>query len=120
MAYVDDLLVVGDNLSCYSTIPTAVNNSAAHFEAHHTADKVNITRDDGSVQLFFSTEYYNKILKPYNVEKCNSSTIPGNKKPPIAAQTFDKEQHSMFRTAVGQLLWVSQLGLFWEWTFPMQ
>eukprot|EP00971_Amphidinium_carterae_P254249 5047376-Amphidinium_carterae.1 len=43
------------------------------------------------------------------MEKCNASTIPGNKKPPIAAQLLDKEQHSMFKTAVGQLLWVSQL-----------
>eukprot|EP00971_Amphidinium_carterae_P010909 215268-Amphidinium_carterae.1 len=43
------------------------------------------------------------------MEKCNSSTVPGNKKPPIGAQPLDKEQHSMFRTAVGQLLWVSQL-----------
>eukprot|EP00971_Amphidinium_carterae_P111668 2211454-Amphidinium_carterae.1 len=43
------------------------------------------------------------------MEKRNPSTVPGNKKPPIAAQLLDKEQHSMFRTAVGQLLWVSQL-----------
>eukprot|EP00971_Amphidinium_carterae_P060526 1197833-Amphidinium_carterae.1 len=33
----------------------------------------------------------------------------GSKKPPITAQPVDKEQHSMYRTAVGQLLWVSQL-----------
>eukprot|EP00971_Amphidinium_carterae_P348524 6490539-Amphidinium_carterae.2 len=39
------------------------------------------------------------------MEKRNSSTVPGNKKLPIAAQPLDKEQHSMFRTAVGQLLW---------------
>eukprot|EP00971_Amphidinium_carterae_P191463 3799164-Amphidinium_carterae.1 len=43
------------------------------------------------------------------MEKRNPSIVPGNKKPPIAAQPLDEEQHSMFRTAVGQLLWVSQL-----------
>eukprot|EP00971_Amphidinium_carterae_P132990 2633531-Amphidinium_carterae.4 len=43
------------------------------------------------------------------MEKCNRSTTPGNKKPPIAAHPLDKEQHSMYRTAVGQLLWISQL-----------
>eukprot|EP00971_Amphidinium_carterae_P248602 4934940-Amphidinium_carterae.1 len=43
------------------------------------------------------------------MEKRNASTVPGNKKPPIAAQPLDKEQHSMFRTAGGQSLWVSQL-----------
>eukprot|EP00971_Amphidinium_carterae_P243088 4827113-Amphidinium_carterae.1 len=43
------------------------------------------------------------------MEKCNPSSIPGNKKPPITGQPVDKEQHSMYRTAVGQLVWVSQL-----------
>eukprot|EP00971_Amphidinium_carterae_P054006 1063159-Amphidinium_carterae.1 len=43
------------------------------------------------------------------MEKCNPSTIPGNKKLPIAGKPVDKEQHSMYRTSVGQLLWVSQL-----------
>eukprot|EP00971_Amphidinium_carterae_P265716 5271325-Amphidinium_carterae.1 len=43
------------------------------------------------------------------MEKRNPSSIPGSKKPPIVGQAVDKEQHSMYRTAVGQLLWVSQL-----------
>eukprot|EP00971_Amphidinium_carterae_P335159 6470847-Amphidinium_carterae.5 len=36
----------------------------------------------------------------------NNST--SNKQPPITAEPLDKEQHSMYRAAVGQLLWVSQ------------
>eukprot|EP00971_Amphidinium_carterae_P350541 6491609-Amphidinium_carterae.4 len=43
------------------------------------------------------------------MDKRNPSTTLGNTKPPIAAQLLDKEQHSIYRTAVGQLLWVSQL-----------
>eukprot|EP00971_Amphidinium_carterae_P019865 391374-Amphidinium_carterae.2 len=43
------------------------------------------------------------------MEKCNPSTTPGNKKPAIAAEPINKSQHSMYRAAVGQLLWVSQL-----------
>eukprot|EP00971_Amphidinium_carterae_P133501 2644218-Amphidinium_carterae.1 len=43
------------------------------------------------------------------MEKCNTSSISGSKKPPIVGQPIDKEQRSMYRTAVGQLLWVSQL-----------
>eukprot|EP00971_Amphidinium_carterae_P008362 165013-Amphidinium_carterae.1 len=43
------------------------------------------------------------------MEKCSPSSVPGSKKPPIVGQPIDKEQHSMYRTAVGQLLWVSQL-----------
>eukprot|EP00971_Amphidinium_carterae_P177742 3525579-Amphidinium_carterae.3 len=43
------------------------------------------------------------------MDKCNPSSTPGNKRLPIAAQPLDREQHSEYRTAVGQLLWVSQL-----------
>eukprot|EP00971_Amphidinium_carterae_P178213 3534905-Amphidinium_carterae.2 len=43
------------------------------------------------------------------MEECNPSTTPSDKKPPIAAEPLDKEQHSMYRTAVGRLLWVSIL-----------
>eukprot|EP00971_Amphidinium_carterae_P208871 4143852-Amphidinium_carterae.1 len=114
MAYVDDLLVVGDTMATQQFL----QQFQQHLELQHTCT-TQLTRstsheflgktielqDDGSIQLFFSTEYYNKILKPYKVEKCNASTVPGNKKPPIAAQPLDKEQRSMFRTAVGQLLW---------------
>eukprot|EP00971_Amphidinium_carterae_P041174 808496-Amphidinium_carterae.1 len=116
MAYVDDLLVVGDTVATQQFL----QQFQQHLELKHTTQLKRSTsleflgktielQDDGSIQLFFSTEYYNKILKSYNMEKCNSSTVPGNKEPPIAAQPPDKEQHSMFRTAVGQLLWVSQL-----------
>eukprot|EP00971_Amphidinium_carterae_P307335 6107723-Amphidinium_carterae.1 len=65
--------------------------------------------DNGTINLSFSAQYYNKILKAYNLEKCKPSTVPSNKKPPIAAEPLAKEQHSMYRTAVEQLLWVSQL-----------
>eukprot|EP00971_Amphidinium_carterae_P120461 2387017-Amphidinium_carterae.1 len=81
-----------------------------HLELKHTTQLTRSTsleflgktielQDDGSKHLFFSQEYYNKILKPYKMEKCSPSTIPGNKKPPIAGQPVDKEQHSMYRTA---------------------
>eukprot|EP00971_Amphidinium_carterae_P126059 2497367-Amphidinium_carterae.2 len=60
--------------------------------------------NNGTINLSFSPQYFNKILKMYNLEKCKPSTVQGNKKPPIAAEPLDKEQHSMYRTAVGQLL----------------
>eukprot|EP00971_Amphidinium_carterae_P003079 60308-Amphidinium_carterae.1 len=59
--------------------------------------------------LLFSAQYFNKILKAYNLEKCKPSTMLGNKTPLVVAESLDKEQHSMYRTARGQLLWVSQL-----------
>eukprot|EP00971_Amphidinium_carterae_P173173 3433445-Amphidinium_carterae.2 len=38
------------------------------------------------------------------MEKCSASTTPGSKKPPIKASPLNKEQHSQYRTTVGQLL----------------
>eukprot|EP00971_Amphidinium_carterae_P230263 4569783-Amphidinium_carterae.1 len=116
MAYVDDLLVVGDTMATQQFL----QQFQQHLELKHATQLTRSTsleflgktielQNDGSIQLCFSTEYYNKSLKPYNMEKRNASTVPGNKKPPIAAVQLDKEQHSMYRTAVGQLLWVSQL-----------
>eukprot|EP00971_Amphidinium_carterae_P293589 5828772-Amphidinium_carterae.1 len=81
-----------------------------HLELKHTTQLTNLTsleflgktielQQDGSIQLFFTPEYYNKILKPYKMEKCHPSSIPGSKKPPIVGQPIDKEQHSMYRTA---------------------
>eukprot|EP00971_Amphidinium_carterae_P007849 155468-Amphidinium_carterae.1 len=55
--------------------------------------------DNGTINLSLSQQYYNKILKAYNLEKCKPSTVPGNKKPPITVEPLDKEQHSMYRTA---------------------
>eukprot|EP00971_Amphidinium_carterae_P135887 2692476-Amphidinium_carterae.1 len=90
MAFVDDLHVVGDN----DTTRPFLQQFQQHLELKHT--------------ICFAQQYY-KILKAYDMDKCNPSTTPGNKKPPIAAQLLDKVQHSKYRTAVGQLLWVSQL-----------
>eukprot|EP00971_Amphidinium_carterae_P034692 682713-Amphidinium_carterae.1 len=40
-------------------------------------------QQDGSIHLSFSPQYYGKILKPHNMARCNSTTTPGSKKPPI-------------------------------------
>eukprot|EP00971_Amphidinium_carterae_P134736 2670001-Amphidinium_carterae.1 len=121
MAYVDDLyiLVVGDNVATQKVL----NQFQQHLELKHTTQLTRSTTieflgksrktielmDNGTINLVFSQQYFNKILKAYNLEKCKPSTVPGNKKPPIAAEPLDKEQRSMHRTAVGRLLWVSQL-----------
>eukprot|EP00971_Amphidinium_carterae_P050437 993325-Amphidinium_carterae.2 len=61
--------------------------------------------DNGTINLSFSRrnlapQYFNKILQAYNLEKRKPSTVPGNKKPTIAAEPLDKEEHSMYRTAI--------------------
>eukprot|EP00971_Amphidinium_carterae_P059087 1168300-Amphidinium_carterae.2 len=89
----------------YTTLPTAVSTSLG-VEAHYSIDEVNTTcswdiklMDNGAINLSFSAQYFKTILKAYNLEKCKPSAMPGKKKPPIAAEPLDKEQHSMYRTA---------------------
>eukprot|EP00971_Amphidinium_carterae_P022708 447915-Amphidinium_carterae.1 len=116
MSYFDDLLIAGDNVATHQFLL----QFKQQLELKHTTQLTKTTsleflgktielQDDGPINLSFSVQYYNKILKAYNVEKYNACTTPGNKKPPFSAQPLDKEQQSMYRTAVGQLLWVSQL-----------
>eukprot|EP00971_Amphidinium_carterae_P311588 6192963-Amphidinium_carterae.1 len=97
-ACVDDLLVVGDNVATQQYL----QQFQQHLELKHTTQ---LTRRTPLEFLdSFSAQYYNiKILNAYK-KKCNPSNVPGNKKPPIAAQPLDKKQHSMYRTAAGQLL----------------
>eukprot|EP00971_Amphidinium_carterae_P221889 4405100-Amphidinium_carterae.1 len=105
MAYVDDLL--GDNVATQRFLL----QFQQRLELKHTTQLTRSTpleflgktielQDDGAINLSFSLQYYKKILQACNMEKRNPSTTLGNKKPPIAAQPLDKEQHSMYRTAV--------------------
>eukprot|EP00971_Amphidinium_carterae_P303270 6025987-Amphidinium_carterae.1 len=55
-------------------------------------------QQDGSIHLSFSPQYYGTILKPHNMERCNSTTTPGSKKPPIKGTPLNREQHSQYRT----------------------
>eukprot|EP00971_Amphidinium_carterae_P206997 4106867-Amphidinium_carterae.4 len=99
MAYVDDLLVVGDN----ATTQPFLQQIQQHLELKHRSQLTKTTpleflgktiemQDDGAIHLSLSPQYYNKILRAYTMDKCNPGTTPGNKKPPIAAQPLDKEQ----------------------------
>eukprot|EP00971_Amphidinium_carterae_P092842 1838411-Amphidinium_carterae.2 len=109
MAYVDNLLVVGDNVATQQFL----QQLQQHLELKHTTHLTSSTpleflgntielMDNGTINLSFSARHYNKILKDYHLEMCNPSTVPGNKKPPIAAQPLDKEQHSMYNTLRSQ------------------
>eukprot|EP00971_Amphidinium_carterae_P256365 5090345-Amphidinium_carterae.1 len=105
MLYVDDLLVVGGSTSA----PQFLQQFQQHLELKHTSQLTTTTpleflgktvelQHDGTIQLSFAPQYHHKILKTYNMDKCNPSTTPGNRKPLIAAQPLDEEQHSMFST----------------------
>eukprot|EP00971_Amphidinium_carterae_P348781 6490668-Amphidinium_carterae.6 len=93
MAYLDHLLAVEDNVAAQHFL----QQFQQHLELKHTTQLTRSTSleflgktiqlmDNGTINLSTSTQYINKILKAYNLEKCKPSTMPGNKKPPIAAE----------------------------------
>eukprot|EP00971_Amphidinium_carterae_P335598 6471544-Amphidinium_carterae.1 len=94
MAYVDDLLVVGNP----STMKTFLEQFKVRLELKHASQltvethleflgKSTELQQDGTIQLSFSPQCYSKLLKTIHT----------------------REQHSQHRTAVGHLLLVSQL-----------
>eukprot|EP00971_Amphidinium_carterae_P251207 4986634-Amphidinium_carterae.1 len=104
MAYVDDLLVVGNPL----TVKPFLEQFKVKLELKHVSQLTIDTpleflcksielQQDGTIHLSFSPQYYGKILKPHNMEKCNASTTPGSKKPLIKSTPLHKEQHSQYR-----------------------
>eukprot|EP00971_Amphidinium_carterae_P261402 5185703-Amphidinium_carterae.2 len=90
MAYEFDLLVVGN--------PATVKPFLEQFKLRAGAEAMLATRQlrhlwsswasqlslskmaqDGTIQLSLSPQYDGKILKPYNIVRCNASTTPGSK-----------------------------------------
>eukprot|EP00971_Amphidinium_carterae_P111076 2200204-Amphidinium_carterae.2 len=99
MAYVDDLLVVGNP----SIVKPFLEQYKVRLELKHVSQLTIETpleflgkpielQQDGAIQLSFSPQYYEKILHPYNMERCKASTTPGSKKPPIKATPLNTEQ----------------------------
>eukprot|EP00971_Amphidinium_carterae_P117489 2327656-Amphidinium_carterae.1 len=97
MAYIDDLPVVGDSAATQQFL----QQFQQHLELRHTTQLTRSTTleflgktielmHNGTINLSFSAQYFNKILNPYNLEKCKPPTKPSNKKPPIAAEPLDK------------------------------
>eukprot|EP00971_Amphidinium_carterae_P063807 1262900-Amphidinium_carterae.2 len=118
MAYVDDLL------RFYLLLETVLQHNPSYTSFNNTWSSDTQVNSQGqrhwsslerqmsykmTEQFTCAQQYYDKILRAYSMDECNPTTTSGNKKPPIAAQPLDKEQHSQYRTAVGQLPWVSQL-----------
>eukprot|EP00971_Amphidinium_carterae_P173921 3447482-Amphidinium_carterae.1 len=107
MAYVDDLLVVGNP----STVKAFLEKFKVRLELKHVNQlTVESSRSSWASQVSFnkmgqfschaiSPQYYGNILKPYNMERCSASTTPGSKKPTIKATPLNREQHSQRRTA---------------------
>eukprot|EP00971_Amphidinium_carterae_P301667 5993257-Amphidinium_carterae.2 len=120
--YVDNLLVAGDNTTTHPGLPTTVpttpgtqtrksthkDNSTGIHQLERHSSYTTTEQPGATIHLSFAQHYYDKILRAYEMDRCNPTTTPGDKKPPIAAQPLDKERHPQYRTALQQLLWVSQ------------
>eukprot|EP00971_Amphidinium_carterae_P349980 6491326-Amphidinium_carterae.4 len=103
-------------VTCYNTtLPTTVSTTLDYTSQLTRTTPLDFLgktielQDDGAVHLSSAQQDYDKILRASNMDKCNPTTTPCSKKPPIAAQPLDKEQHSQYRTAVEQAFAVKKL-----------
>ena len=117
MAYVDDLVVSGESasvrrffqgdsedlqVSSTSTTSLLIIQSSSLAESSRS-------RRSGQITMEFLQKFIDNLLGLFKVTAkvtTNGVKIPTIKKDRVKC---DKENHSLFRTAVGKILWMSQL-----------
>ena len=117
LCYVDDLIVIGEEVASNKFIKQLSNIfDLKHVSVLSTTQpliflgKKFVKNNDNSISISLSKEYYNKLLQPFglNSEHSNSLSTTLSKRPPLDSTTpLTKEQHHQHRQSVGQLLWLS-------------
>ena len=117
LIYVDDLLLVGEATKIQQFISTL----KATFTLKHvtTLSKEQDIRflgkrlqlhDDNSISISLEPSYWENMLRPYNLHGDNVKTVTTTcleQQPLEEMEKLDPQQHKMFRTTVGQLIWAS-------------
>ena len=117
LIYVDDLLLVGETTKIQQFIATL----KATFTLKHvtTLSKEQDIRflgkrlqlhDDNSISISLEPSYWDNMLRPYNLHGENVKTVTTiclEQQPLEEIEKLDPQQHKMFRTTVGQLIWAS-------------
>ena len=66
--------------------------------------------DDNSISISLEPSYWENMLRPYNLHGDNVKTVTTTcleQQPLEEMEKLDPQQHKMFRTTVGQLIWAS-------------
>ena len=117
LIYVDDLLLVGETTKIQQFIATL----KATFTLKHvtTLSKEQDIRflgkrlqlhDDNSISISLEASCWENMLRPYNLHGDNVKTVTTTcleQQPLEEMEKLDPQQHKMFRTTVGQLIWAS-------------
>ena len=117
LIYVDDLLLVGE--------PTKIQQFIATLKATFTLKHVTTLskeqdirflgkrlqlHDDNSISISLEPSYWDNMLRRYNLHGDNVKTVTTTcleQQPLEEMEKLDPQQHKMFRTTVGQLIWAS-------------
>eukprot|EP00971_Amphidinium_carterae_P266766 5291601-Amphidinium_carterae.1 len=117
MVYVDDLLILGED----DKIKEFLQRLQGQLDLKHITKLERgqplvclgrqIDSYNGHIALSMTKEYYNSLLSLYNIkENTNSLSTTGTKRPPITTgELLNSEEHSIYRTIVGKLLWMCPL-----------
>ena len=112
LAYVDDLLIIGDDklkrqfleelqkeliVKITGELVEGTEHTFLGRRLHHCGD---------SIDVCMSPSYVDKLLEMYNLSKCNPVATTGSSSlRQLMPEPLDKEGHEKYRTAVGKLLW---------------
>ena len=117
LAYVDDLMIVGDPEQSKAFIDSLnkelLVKITGRLEAgsEHSFLGRKLRHNGDSIDILMSQQYIEEILKLYSMNSSsnivNTTGSSALKRVQDSDTPLDKEEHSKFRTAVGKLLWLA-------------
>ena len=117
LAYVDDLMIVGDPEQSKAFIDSLnkelLVKITGRLEAgsEHSFLGRKLRHNGDSIDILMSQQYIEEILKLYSMNSSsnivNTTGSSALKRAQDSDTPLDKEEHSKFRTAVGKLLWLA-------------
>ena len=116
LAYVDDLLIVGDAnlkkefIEALSKELLVKITGELKPNTEHSFLGRRLRNNGDSIDVFMPKRYIDELLELYSMEKVNQVNTTGSsslKKIEDADVALDAKAHSLYRTAVGKLLWLA-------------
>ena len=116
LAYVDDLLIVGDPELQKAFLENLSKELLVKVTGHLEPSKEvsflgrKLKRNGDFIDIFMPQEYVEDLLKLYNMQKANPAPNTGSsalKRIQDADSPLSAADHATFRTCVGKLLWLA-------------
>ena len=116
LAYVDDLLIVGDSELQKKFLEELSKELLVKVTGHLKPDTQvsflgrKLRHNGDSIDIFMPPDYVEDLLKIYNMQKANPAPNTGSsalKRIDDADSPLSSDDHATFRTCVGKLLWLA-------------